>query len=140
MTKTSSESYVNRVDGQIGGNAQMDTLLEGCTVVPNWLFDQVVRQGTCAQLKVTAAVIRYTLGTGYIEAKLTNSFLGWCINEGQLDVNRGVEESLKRGFIARRRFENDWAYRVIDPERNCPSIKLVEEVFVPDRKGRQLSP
>ena len=113
---------------------------EGCTIVPNWLFDEVLRQGTCSQLKVTAAVIRYTLGTGHREVKMSNSFLGWCTGEGQLDVNRGIEEGLKRGFIARRHFEDEWAYRVVDVQRFGLAEELSDTVLILDQKGRPVVP
>jgi hypothetical protein len=108
-----------------------------CTSTPNWLFDEVLRNGTCAQAKVTACVVRYTIGTGHHEAKLSDSFLGWCTGEGQLDLNRGIEEALKRGFICRRRFEGEWAYAVKDVETLGLGEQLLDAVFIPDRKGNQ---
>ena len=112
----------------------------GCTIVPNWLFEEVLCRGTCAQLKVTASVIRYTLGTGHREVKLSNSFLGRCTGEGPLAVDRGIEEALERGFIARRPFEEDWAYRIVDLERFSLAENLSGSVLILNREGKPVTP
>ncbi len=104
---------------------------DGCTVVPNWLFDEVLGQGTCAQLKVTAAIIRYTLGSGHREAKLSNHFLCRCTGEGPLSLDRGIEEALERGFVVRRQFEEEWAYRIADVERFSLTEGLSDAVLIP---------
>jgi hypothetical protein len=116
----------------------MDDAPEGCTITPNWLFDEVVQNGTCAQLKVTATVIRYTIGMGHREAKLSDAFLGWCTSEGPLSLDRGIDEAVKRGFISRRRFDSEWAYRVVDLTRFSLGTSLSEEVYLPPNKKRQL--
>jgi hypothetical protein len=112
----------------------MSTVQDDSTTVPNWLFDEVMRHGSCAQLKVTATVIRYTLGAGHREAKLDNRFLVWCTGEGPDAVDRGVEEAVKRGFIVRRPFEDDWAYRVADLDQIRFTHDLSLVVLVPTDK------
>lgn len=63
---------------------------------------------------------------------MSNSFLGWCTGEGQEDVNRGIEEAIRSGFIVRRRFEGEWAYRVLE---TGPLI-LAESVYRPGRSAQ----
>ncbi len=111
----------------------MNTTAGNSTTVPNWLFDEVIRGGSCAQFKIAAAVIRCTLGRGHREASLSNRFLAWFTDEGLGTVERGIEEALKRGYIVRRPFGEGWAYRVADFEQIRFVHDLSFEVLTPDQ-------